>query len=499
MSFGELRAHLKEVFGTLRFRLTMLNTAIVLLMVVVTLWGVREGLRLTLWHEADDQLSDDAHEILLTIEQLYPDVKEIHAELNRKAISHTHQGLYIQIFNANRQTEWTSDYNTPPAIPPFNPLKTGEGPHSIGQYRLVQLQLDNPRVPDWTIRVAASFAPLEADVARLTRLMLLAGTVVMIISPLGGYWLAGRATRPLAQIIQTTAGLHAGNLDERLIIRGTRDELDQLSATINGFLDRIAEFVSQNREFTANAAHELRSPLTAIQSSIEVALNADRSVDEYKELICDILEECSHLRVLVNQMLLLAESDAGRLVNVSEEVDVEQIVLRACEMFQGVAESRNIELCVLTSGPVLVPGDATRLRQVVNNLIDNAIKFSEDGRQVAVQVRHSTVDGSAVFSVRDHGSGIAAEDLPHIFERFYLGDKARLRDKKGRGSGLGLPICQSIVAAHGGQIHVSSTLGVGTVVNVILSSNRTPGGNDVSVSGSHAHHDQRANSPVVIG
>src|SRR5579871_4441768 len=167
MSFGELRAHLKEVFGSLRFRLTMWNTAIVLLMVVVTLGGVREGLRITLWHEADDQLSDDADEILLTIEQLYPDVKEIHAELNRKAISHTHQGLYIQIFNANRQTEWTSDYNTPPAIPPFNPLKTGEGPHSIGQYRLVQLQLDNPRVPDWTIRVAASFAPLEADVARL--------------------------------------------------------------------------------------------------------------------------------------------------------------------------------------------------------------------------------------------------------------------------------------------------------------------------------------------
>lgn len=492
-------AHLKEIFGTLRFRLTVWNTAIVLLMVVVTLWGVREGLRLTLWHEADDQLSDDAQEILLTIEQLYPDVNEIHAELDRKAISHTHQGLYIQIFNSEHKADWTSNYNTPPSIPPFEPEQTNEGPYSVGQYRLVQLELDKPRVPRWTIRVAASFAPLDEDVARLTRLMLAAGTLVMIVSPLGGYWLAGRATRPLAQIIETTGRLHAGNLDERLVLRGTRDELDQLSATINGFLDRIAAFVSQNREFTANAAHELRSPLTAIQSSIEVALNSDRTVDEYNELICDILEECSNLRVLVNQMLILAESDAGRLLITAEVVDLEQIVQRACEMFQGVAESRNIELCLLSSGPVQVLGDATRLRQVINNLIDNAIKFSEEGGQIAVQVRHSSADGLALFSVRDHGSGIAAEDLPHIFERFYLGDKARLRDKKGRGSGLGLPICQSIVAAHGGQIHVSSTLGVGTIVTVSLASTPGPGTHEIPAATAHAHQDQRATTPIVAG
>lgn len=490
-------AHLKEVFGSLRFRLTLWNTAIVLLLMVVTLGGVREGLRLTLWHEADDQLSDDADEILLTIEQLYPDVKEIHAELDRKAISHTHQGLYIQIFNESGEAAWTSQYNTPPSIPPFEATKTDFGPHTIGQYRLVQVAMDKPNIPHWTIRVAASFAPLEADVARLTRLMLAAGTVVMILSPLGGYWLAGRATRPLAQIIHTTGGLHAGNLDERLPLRGTGDELDQLSATINGFLDRIADFVTQNREFTANAAHELRSPLTAIQSSIEVALNSDRTVDEYNELICDILEECSNLRVLVNQMLILAESDAGRLLIGPDTVDLEQIVHRACEMFQGVAESHNIELCLLSSGPVLVPGDATRLRQVVNNLIDNAIKFSADGGQVAVQVRQSPSDATAVLSVRDHGSGIAAEDLPHIFERFYLGDKARLRDKKGRGSGLGLPICQSIVAAHGGRIHVASTLGVGTTVTVSLSSSRPSHADGASAASGHSHQDQRTISPAV--
>jgi two-component system sensor histidine kinase BaeS len=132
-------------------------------------------------------------------------------------------------------------------------------------------------------------------------------------------------------------------------------------------------------------------------------------------------------------------------------------------------------------------------------LIDNAIKFSDDGGQIAVQVRHSSADGTAVFSVRDHGSGIAAEDLPHIFERFYLGDKARLRDKKGRGSGLGLPICQSIVAAHGGQIHVASTVGVGTVVTVSLMSTRAAGTHDSSVANAPAHQDQRATLPIVTG
>src|SRR5262249_42147403 len=151
------------------------------------------------------------------------------------------------------------------------------------------------------------------------------------------------------------------------------------SGTINGFLDRIAEFVRQNREFTANAAHELRSPLTAMQSSLEVALNADRTLSEYKDLLLDMLDECGGLRLVVNQLLLLAESDAGLLTAGTQPVQFNHIVQKAVEMFQGVAESAEIELRIKRIDAVKVDGDAGRLRQVINNLVDNAIKFTPPG------------------------------------------------------------------------------------------------------------------------
>ncbi|HEY5314298.1 MAG TPA: ATP-binding protein, partial [Pirellulales bacterium] len=304
--------------------------------------------------------------------------------------------------------------------------------------------------------------------AKLTNTMLIAGAVVLLVSPLGGYWLAGRATRPLARIIDTTARLHPSNLEERLQIRGTRDELDRLSQTVNALLDRIAAYISQNRQFTANAAHELRSPLAAIQNSLEVGLNADRSAEEYHELLGETLEECGVLRDLVNQMLLLAESDAGRLEVSPDPFRLDLVAQKSHEMFVGVAEAADLRLRLDCQGPpVLIYGDANRLRQVVNNLIDNAIKFSQAGGTITVSV-HREHARHAVLEVADTGIGIAAEDLPHVFERFYRGDKSRQRKDRSGGTGLGLSICSSIAAAHNGTIKVESTLGQGTTVTVTL-------------------------------
>jgi heavy metal sensor kinase len=318
------------------------------------------------------------------------------------------------------------------------------------------------------IRIGTSFEPLEADIEQVTELLIIVGSVTLLISPVGGYWLAGRATRPIARIIDTTARLHPSSLDERLPLRGTRDELDRLSATINGFLDRIGRYLDQNRDFTANAAHELRSPLAAIQNSLEVALNADRSVDEYKELLAEILDECGGLRVLVNQLLLLAENDAGRLQVSTERVDLDGVVQKAYDMFLGVAEAAEIDLRIADLESVRVAGDAGRLRQVVNNLIDNAIKFTRSNGVVEIRLWSSAVDGTVRFSVRDTGSGIPPADVPFIFDRFYRGDKGRIRERRARGTGLGLAICQSIVAAHGGRIEVASIVDQGTTMTVIL-------------------------------
>jgi len=469
MPFAHLKStsYLKEVFGTLRFRLTLWNTAVVFVFVLTTLWGVREGLRLVLWQEADEQLQEDAREIKKTIEQRYPDLATIKAELDRKATTHTHRGLHIRIFDEKGAVEWTS--TNAPSVPfPTDLFQYGMTPITAGHYRLVHVKLDSPDLPHYMIRVGTSFEPLEADIEQVTQLLIIVGSVTLLVSPVGGYWLAGRATRPIARIIDTTARLHPSSLAERLPLRGTRDELDRLSATINGFLDRIGRYLDQNRDFTANAAHELRSPLAAIQNSLEVALNADRSIDEYKELLAEILDECGGLRMLVNQLLLLAENDAGRMQVASEKVELDGVVQKAYDMFLGVAEAADVDLRIAVLEPVRVAGDAGRLRQVVNNLVDNAIKFTRSGGAVEIKLWHSRADGTVRFSVRDTGLGIPPADVPYIFDRFYRGDKGRHRGRRTRGTGLGLAICQSIIAAHDGRIEVASVVDQGTTMTVIL-------------------------------
>ena len=459
-------ARLKDVFATLRFRLTLWNTAVVFVFVVGTLWGIREGLRFVLWKEADDQLLEDAGEIKETIEQLWPDWEKIKAELNRKATTHTHRGLHMRIFDEHDQVFWYSE--NAPAVPfPTSYFKFGLEFVTAGHYRLVHFKIDKPGLPHYTVRVGTSFENLEADLEQVTWLLIVVGSVTLFASPLGGYWLAGRATRPIARIIDTTNRLHPTNMGERLPLRGTGDELDRLSATINGFLDRIGTYLEQNREFTANAAHELRSPLAAIQNSLEVALNTDRTTEEYKELLAEILDECGGLRVLVNQLLLLAESDARRHM-ATEPVELDAIVRKAYDMFLGVAEAADVALRIAGLERARVPGDAGRLRQVVNNLIDNAIKFTRAGGFVEIQLARHSADSTVRLSVRDTGSGIPAVDVPHIFDRFYRGDRSRQRDRPTRGTGLGLAICHSIVAAHGGRIEVQSAVERGTTMTVIL-------------------------------
>jgi heavy metal sensor kinase len=457
----------KEIYGSLRFRLTLWNTLVVFVFVVVTLWGAREGVRWEFTREADVQLREDAREITDTIERAGANLESVQVELDRKASTHTHRGLYLRIFDEQNVLIYTSP--NAPSIPiPVDLFRFGTTPISHGDYRLVHAKVDAPGLPRWTVRVGVSFSPLTEDIDQVTRLLLGAGAFTLFLSPLGGYWLAGRATHPIAQIIDTTARLHPSSLDERLPLRGTRDELDRLSETINGFLDRIAQYLEQNREFTSNAAHELRSPLAAIQNTLEVTLNADRSPDEYREVLADTLDECEGLRTLVNQLLLLAENDAARMEQTSEPFEFSTVVRKTYDMFLGVAEAASVELHLGNLEPCQVQGDARRLRQVVNNLVDNAIKFTPSGGRVSLNLWRDAGTHTIRFSVRDTGSGIPPHDLPHIFERFYRGDKARQRDRRSRGTGLGLAICHSIVTAHQGQIEVESRLNQGTTMTVVL-------------------------------
>jgi signal transduction histidine kinase len=299
------------------------------------------------------------------------------------------------------------------------------------------------------------------------------GLIVLLISPVAGHLLTNRTIQPLAQMIRTTARLRPGELGQRMPIRGTGDELDSLARTINGLLDRIANYLRQEHDFLANAAHDLRTPLAAIRSNVEVALGGRRTEAEYRELLALVIEQCSALQTLVNQLLLLAETDADRLRTDAEPVALDQVVAQACEMFEAVAEVQGIELR-LAAAPAAVEGNRHHLRQVLNNLLDNAIKFTaaslvpgQRGR-VEVELMPDLARREVRLRISDTGPGISAEHLPHVFERFYRADQARNRDGAARGSGLGLSICRAIVEAHRGSIYAKSKPGHGATFNVVL-------------------------------
>ncbi|MEQ9379345.1 MAG: HAMP domain-containing sensor histidine kinase [Pirellulales bacterium] len=442
----------------------------VILTALVTLIGLRQGVQWAILHEMDRILIEDFEEITLALDELsQEDFTVLTDELNRKAIGHKHHGWFVQLLSSDELPVWSS-FDTPETLPPVTSIQSH--PHSVNNYRILQQDVDIGTNGVATVRLGATLNFFREDTARIDRLVLLGVGCVLIVAPLVGYWLAGRATQTVGEIIATAERLRPSHLEERLPIRGTGDELDRLAITINSLLDRIGEHLQHRRDFLANAAHELRTPLAAIRSSVEVALSSDRSNEEYQDLLVEIINQGMSLETLVNQLLLISESEAERLKMDPAPVAFDEVVRRSADMFAGTAESRNITLDVNIPRPVTIRGNRHLLRQLINNLIDNAIKYTPRGGRVGVDLQLNNPQDIVILTVTDTGIGIAEEDHLKVFDRFFRADKSRTRMSQTAGTGLGLSICQAAAAAHDGEIRCESELGNGSrfVVEIPLSS-----------------------------
>lgn len=485
MNLDRIRATLRS----LRFRLMLLNAIVVLLASMGTLVGLRAGMRFALVRELDQILFEDLEEIELDLAAAgEPTSPVLFAQLDRKARGHVQHRWFVQIRDGSTLTGVLNSASDPNGhessthpldrvwqsvnVPTDLRLEgvEADSPITFSGYRLFDRigKLSN-EAPVW-IRVGASMSSIDRDLTLIDEIIGIAFGLGLVIAPLGGYWLAGRVTHPLATMIHTADRLRPEELSERLPVRGTGDELDHLSHTFNLLLDRIASFLQQRRDFLANAAHELRTPLAALRSTAEVALRSKRSVTEYQELLGTIVEESESLEILVNQLLLLAETEADTetLMLTGEPVELSKLIERSFEMFIGVAESRSISLRYEILSQATVKGNRHHLRQVINNLLDNALKFTPSGGSVLLSL---SVDASlrvARMRVRDSGVGIAADEMPRLFERFYRGDRSRRRDSVSRGTGLGLSICQAIVKGHGGTLDIKSQIGQGSSFEMVL-------------------------------
>lgn len=306
------------------------------------------------------------------------------------------------------------------------------------------------------------------DAAVFLRSMLLVAPLVLLASALAGYWLAARALRPVEGIIDELEAITDGrSLHRRLAVPLAGDEVARLAHTLNGMLARLEQSFSSLRRFTADASHELKTPLMVLRAGVERALTHPRAPTESLEALDETLEEVNRMTELVDSLLTLARADEGRAPLAVEDLDLRELVAEASETAGILGEPGSVSVTTqIPDTPMFASVDRRRIRELLLNLVTNAIKYTPAGGRVQLELRADPA-GSAIV-VRDTGIGIAAGDLPHVFERFWRADIARSRTGDRAGAGLGLAITKWIAEAHGGSIGVTSRPGRGTTFTVIL-------------------------------
>ncbi len=306
--------------------------------------------------------------------------------------------------------------------------------------------------------------PLQRTLGQLVILLCLGMPVVALVAIGGGYYLVGRALGPVVEIAQSAEQITQHNLDERLPIPQTGDELEHLSLALNRMITRLSQAFEQNRRFLADASHELRTPLAALRGEMESLVKQARCSPELQDRAGSALEEVDRLAKIVEALFAISRLDAGETHQKWSKFDLALLGTSTAEQMSLLAEDKGISVACHAQENVSITGDPARIKQVVVNLLDNAIKYTPSGGSIDLDVH--TAAGKAVLEVADTGIGIPANDLSHIFERFFRVDKAHSRDIEG--AGLGLAIVKSICTAHGGQVLVESVEGRGSRFKVEL-------------------------------
>ncbi|MFN2571294.1 MAG: sensor histidine kinase [Gemmatimonadales bacterium] len=356
--------------------------------------------------------------------------------------------------------------------PPVSP-----GPRVPGLYRIEpngpSLHYVLRAVPDAGEQFGAIFAGANTRSAELRLEQLLTTIVIAFVvgvvpAILVGGWIAARALEPIDRMITEVREISDGRtLHRRLAVPMARDELSRLAETLNQMMTRLERSFVALRRFTADASHELKTPLTVVRAGVERAITRPGVPQETLAPLEETLQQVNRMTELLDSLLTLARADEGRAELHRELVDLREIIEETGETGELLAEHAGVGIDIrLPAEPVVLPVDRSRMRQLALNLIENAVKYTPRGGQVSVEL--GSTDGRVTFSVADTGIGIAAGDLPHVFDRFWRADSARTRTSERAGTGLGLAICKWIAEAHGGTIEVQSRPGRGTTFTVAL-------------------------------
>jgi heavy metal sensor kinase len=348
-----------------------------------------------------------------------------------------------------------------PFIPIFQPITApAPPPPESGTMIPMAARVD---VESAAVAIARPTTDIEQALERLIRTFSIVIPLTLLAAAAGGTFLSRRILKPVEEMTRKARRIEEHDLSQRIEVK-TKDELGQLASTLNDMIDRLDKAFKRQRQFTGDASHELRAPLTIIDAESSLALQRDRTKNEYRQSLETVAQEAQHMSHIVDQLLMLARADSGQETYLFEPLNVGQLVAKLGSDIEPLCREKGLKYQAGLMANLIIDADHDHLRQSLLNILDNAIRYTPSGGRIEVSVR--AYGETALITISDTGPGIPPEDLPHIFDRFYRVDKARSRGDGG--SGLGLAIARHIVTAHGGWIEAASTVGEGSTFRLYL-------------------------------
>jgi len=328
-----------------------------------------------------------------------------------------------------------------------------------------KLEIVSATLADGTlVQVGKSTEARDDLLARFRAALGFVTLMVVVVALTGGLLATQSALAPIRRLTAAVQRIiRTGRTDARVPLEGSGDAIDELTALFNTMLDKIEGLVTAMRGALDNVSHDLRTPLTRLRGTAEMALAGEPDAERYREALADCVEESDRVLVMLNTLMDISEAESGAMQLRREPVRLADVVARAVDLYHDVADAKGVVLSADLASDVVVDADRTRLEQVAANLIDNAVKYTSSGGRVDVEVRKGSEGAQLV--VRDTGPGIPGDELPRIFDRLFRGDRSRAE----RGLGLGLSLVKAVVEAHGGTVKVDSEPGRGAAFTVILS------------------------------
>jgi heavy metal sensor kinase len=456
------------------FRLVLWYSSSVILISLAFGAYVYDSTQSRLYEEIELGLIRNAHQIAEKIlVQVHNKTPEEIAEQIRATYSPAANSKFIRILRSDNSVLYTSIPSKngkadPPIIPLPNPLWAlrWEKVKIFNTYYMlvVQVPVMVAREP-FLIEMGAPIDALETVLNGLVLTLLFGLPIVVIIVSAGGYVLVRRSLKPVESIRATAEQITFGNLSNRLPVVATSDELENLSITLNQMLERLDNAYQRASRFSADASHELRTPLAIMRAELESLLQRESELPaDMRGHVSSMLEEAERLSHITESLFAISRMDAGEAGMKPAILSLVDLVMTTRDHMLLLAEEKNIRIKIDAKQAVKVKGDAARLKQVIVNLLDNAIKYTPAAGRIFIKIY--AAGNKAVLEINDTGCGIPESALPHIFERFYRADKVRSRDQGG--AGLGLSIVRAICQAHGGTIEIESVENQGTRCRVEL-------------------------------